>query len=149
MRYTTVIDLSEFPDIYRNHAARILYFHLALKAGYHDNDRDQVAVSIRRLASDTGITVSATRHALRILTQAGLLTRTGMIWMVTKWVAEQSITTRAKTKREMQEQILSLERQRQQQKHEKSYQESRQYDPDKALDNDAYRRLKARFGLKK
>lgn len=149
MRYTTVIDISELPDVYRNHATRLVYLHLALKAGYHDNDRDQVTVSIRRLSAETGLTVSATRHAIGILTRAGLLSRTGITWTVSKWVAEQTITTRAKTKREMQEQIIRLERQRQQVEQEKSFQEAQKYDPDTALDNDAYRRLQARFGLKK
>lgn len=149
MRYTTVIDISEKPDIYRNHATRIVYLHLALKAGYHDDDRDQVNLSIRRLAMETGLTVSATRHAISILTKSGLLTRTGFTWRVTKWVVEQTITTRAKTKREMQEQIARLERQRQNLEQEQRLQESKNYDPEKALDNDAYKRLAARFGLKK
>lgn len=149
MRYTTVIDITEMPEIYRNTTARLIYVHMSLKAGYHDSDRDLVNVSIRRLSADVGVTVSATRHALRLLERLGLLTREGQTWRIKKWVEEQTITTRAKTKREMQEQIQRLERQRQQVMLEQQHQEHKEYDPEKALDNDAYRRVQARFGLTK
>lgn len=149
MRYTTVIDISEMPDIYRNTTARLIYIHMSLKAGYHDSDRDLVNVSIRRLSADVGVTVSATRHALRQLERAGLLTRDGDLWRVKKWVEEQQITTRAKTKREMQEQIQRLERQRQQVILEQQHQEHQQYDPEEATNSDGYKRIAERFGLTK
>lgn len=149
MRYTTVIDISEMPEIYRNMTARLIYVHMSLKAGYHDSDRDLVTLSIRRLSAEVGVTVSATRHALHLLERCGLLTREGQTWRIRKWVEEQTITTRAKTKREMMDQIQRLERQRQQVILDKQHQEHKEYDPDKALDNDAYRRVQARFGLKK
>lgn len=145
MRYTTVIDISEMPEVYRNATARLVYLHLALKAGYHDNDRDRATVSIRRLAMDVDVTVSAARHAIRQLERAGLLRRDGGALIVKKWVEEQSITTRARTKREMQEQIQILERQKIQAIHELHSQEIAAYDPQKATDNDAFRRLQARF----
>lgn len=149
MRYTTAIDISEMPEVYRNMTARLIYFHMSLKAGYHDSDRDLVNLSIRRLSLEVGVTVSATRHALHLLERSGLLIREGQLWRIKKWVEEQTITTRAKTKREMQEQIQRLERQRQQVILDQQHQEHKEYDPDKALDNDAYRRVQARFGLKK
>lgn len=143
-----MIDITEMPEVYRNATARLVYLHLALRAGYHDNDRDQVTVSIRRLAMEAGVTVSAVRHALHQLERAGLLSKDPGRMIVKKWVEEQTITTRAKTKREMQEQIQILERQRIQAVHELESQERRQYDPEKATDNDAFRRLKAKFGTK-
>lgn len=149
MRYTTVIDISEISEIYKNPTARLLYLHMSLKAGYHDADRDLVRLSIRRLSADVGVTVSATRHALRQLERAGLLTREGDLWRVKKWVEEQQITTRAKTKREMQEQIQRLERQRQQVILEQQHQEHQQYDPKEATNSDGYRRIAERFGLSK
>lgn len=88
MRYTTVIDISEMPAVYRNQNCRLLYLHIALKAGYHDDDRDTANVSIRRLAQDTGLTVSATRHALSVLIEAKLLARAGKTWKVVKWICE-------------------------------------------------------------
>lgn len=103
MRYTTVIDISQIPMVYRNVNARILYYHLAMTAGYHDVDRDLVDISIRRLAMGAGLTVSATRHALGILTRAGLLQKQGQIYIVKKWVEEQTITTRPKTARQQQQ----------------------------------------------
>ena len=106
-------------------------------------------MSIRRLSVEVGVTVSATRHALRLLERSGLLTREGQTWRIRKWVEEQTITTRAKTKREMQEVIQRLERQKQQAVLEIAHQEHKEYDPEKALDNDAYRRVQARFGLTK
>lgn len=149
MRYTTVIDISEISDIYKNSTARLIYIHMCLKAGYHDADRDLVRLSIRRLSADVGVTVSATRHALRLLERVGLLTREGELWRVKKWVEEQQITTRAKTKREMQEQIQRLERQRQQVILEQQHQEHQQYDPEQSTNSDGYKRIAERFGLTK
>lgn len=122
---------------------------MSLKAGYHDADRDLVKLSIRRLSVDVGVTVSSTRHALHLLVRSGLLVKEGQLWRIKKWVEEQTITTRAKTKREMMDHIQRLERQKQQAVLEIAHQEHKEYDPDKALDNDAYRRVQARFGLKK
>ena len=149
MRYTTVIDISELSEIYKNPTARLIYLHLSLKAGYHDADRDLVKLSIRRLSADVGVTVSATRHALHQLERSGLLTREGELWRVKKWVEEQQITTRAKTKREMQEQIQRLERQRQQVILEQQHQEHQQYDPEQSTNSDGYKRIAERFGLTK
>lgn len=86
MRYTTLIDITEIPAVYGNHHARLLYMHMALKAGYHDTDRDILAISIRRLADDAGMTVSATRHALQQLQKAGLISKQGQAWRVLKWI---------------------------------------------------------------
>lgn len=149
MRYTTVIDITEILEVYKNTTARLIYLHMSLKAGYHDADRDLVKLSIRRLSADVGVTVSATRHALRLLERVGLLTREGELWRVKKWVEEQQITTRAKTKREMQEQIQRLERQRQQVILEQQHQEHQQYDPEEATNSDGYKRIAERFGLTK
>ena len=149
MRYTTVIDISEISEIYKNPTARLIYMHMSLKAGYHDDDRDLVRLSIRRVSADVGVTVSATRHALRLLERVGLLTREGELWRVKKWVEEQQITTRAKTKREMQEQIQRLERQRQQVILEQQHQEHQQYDPEQSTNSDGYKRIAERFGLTK
>lgn len=100
MRYTTIIDLSEFPALYRNKNVRLVYLHLALKSGYHDNDRDLIDISIRNLAWAVGLSVSATRHALHILELAKMIKRAGPLWHVRKFIIEQEITPRAKTARE-------------------------------------------------
>ena len=94
MRYTTVIDISEFPQIYRNLNARLLYIHMALKAGYHDDDRDVCRQSIRNLAADVGITVSAVRNALLQLEKSGLISRGSDCWIVKKWVATETPSPR-------------------------------------------------------
>lgn len=99
MRYTTVIDIREIPEVYRNQNCRLLYLHLALMAGYHDADRDRVRISIRRLADSCGLTVSATRHATNVLVAAKLLRVKGGVYLVRKYCEEQPITTRAKAAR--------------------------------------------------
>lgn len=104
MRYTTVIDISEFRQLYRNHTVRLVYLHLCLKAGYHDDDRDTCSVSIRNLAYDVGISVSACRHALRQLTKSGLISRSGPLTIVRKFVNEQTISPRPKSEREKRKQ---------------------------------------------
>lgn len=100
MRYTTIIDLSEFPAVYRNKNVRLVYLHLVLKSGYHDNDRDLIDISIRNLAWSVGLSVSATRHALHTLEQARMIKRSGPLWHVRKFIIEQEITPRAKTQKE-------------------------------------------------
>lgn len=97
MRYTTVIDISELP-IYKNPNARLIYLHLALKSGWHDDDRDQIKTSIRRIAMEAGLTVSATRHALAQLERDKLLTRTGDTWIVKKWIIQEIPTPRTQQK---------------------------------------------------
>lgn len=96
MRYTTVIDISENRPLYANHNVRLVYLHLALKAGYHDEDRDQLKISIRALAADVGVSVSATRHALAQLMGAGLLERRQDKWLVKKWILDTPPTPRPK-----------------------------------------------------
>lgn len=94
MRYTTLIDITEVPGVYGNVNARLLYLHMALKAGYHDNDRDLLEISIRRLAADCGLSVSATRHSLGVLTKAQLIERKGKGFKVLKWMAAPPPTPR-------------------------------------------------------
>lgn len=96
MRYTTIIDISDLRDIYRNKNAVLVYLHMALKAGYHDSDRDTLEISIRTLSAQTGVTVSAVRHALMVLQAYGLLSREGIKWRVKKWLLEQPISPRQK-----------------------------------------------------
>lgn len=88
MRYTTVIDISEFPRVYKNPNARLIYLHMALKSGYHAEDKDKIKTSIRRIAMAVGLTVSATRHALAQLEREQLITKIDGGWMVKKWVVE-------------------------------------------------------------
>lgn len=96
MRYTTLIDISEFPALYRNVNARILYLHMALRAGYHEDDRDVLTTSIRILQAETGLSFAAVRHALHILEGAALIKREGPAWIVKKWIPAQAIPSRPK-----------------------------------------------------
>lgn len=89
-----MIDISEIPSVYRCQNARLLYVHMALKCGYHDDDRDILNDSIRTLAIRTGLTVSATRHALGVLQSASLITREGSAWRIKKWVMQTNPTPR-------------------------------------------------------
>lgn len=116
MRYTTVIDISKLHSVYRNQNVRLLYLHLCLKAGYHDDDRDIVDMSLRRLAADCGLTLSATRHALKVLSDAQLVKIQEGIILVKKWSQEPSITPR---KEERSKKIKSQEREN----HERENQE--------------------------
>lgn len=117
MRYTTIIDISEYRYLYRNVNVRLVYLHLVLKSGYHDHDRDQVRISYRSLAADSGLTLSQVRHAIKILIKWHMLIRKDNTWTVRKWCQEQTITTRAKSskeaKKKAQEQAVIAERERQ------------------------------------
>lgn len=99
MRYTTIVDISQMQDIYRNTNLRLVYLHLCLRSGYHDDDRDKIRISIRKLAEEAGLTVSATRHALRRLQADHLLQRDGEVWMVKKYIIDNPPTPRPKVKK--------------------------------------------------
>lgn len=125
MRYTTLIDITEHPAVYRNMHCRLLYLHLALSAGYHDDDRDICSLSIRMLAAETGLTVSAVRHALAVLIREGLASRTGDKITVTKFCLERSITKRAKTQQEQTARDAAKQREDEQQQREAALQRQR------------------------
>lgn len=75
MRYTTIIDITEIPEVYRSTSARLVYLHLVCASGYHQEDQDQVSKSLRHLAWECGLSLSATRHALALLQRNNLLGR--------------------------------------------------------------------------
>lgn len=97
MRYTTLIDIRDNPSLYRNHNVRLVYLHLVLVAGYHDANRDIVSASLRTLAVDIGVSMSALRHALAVLAKAKLITRRQGRLYVTKWLPEQRTSKRRGT----------------------------------------------------
>lgn len=100
MRYTTIIDISEYPTLYNNQSIRLVYLHLVLRSGYHDHDRDLAQLSIRRLAREVGLSVGAVRHALAQLLKYQMLARQGPMLQVRKFVVEQPISKRSRSKRE-------------------------------------------------
>lgn len=128
MRYTTIIDIREFPQIYRNENAKLVYLHLVLISGYHDEDRDQTNISIRQLSYDTGLTVSAVRHSLKILSTVGLLSRSGITWTVKKFVLEKTISPRIKSERKrLQAENLERERIIQEEQKQREKEQKRKY----------------------
>lgn len=121
MRYTTIIDLREVPELYRNVNTRLVYLHMVLASGYHEHDRDVVTLSVRGLAAQTGVSVSAVRNALHMLEQAGLCVRQGRTLRVTKYVIpDEYAKPRARTKEQARQQAIAKDRQ---QKEEKERQE--------------------------
>lgn len=104
MRYTTIIDISQTPDLYRSDSVRLLYLHLCMRCGYHDDDKGLVRQSIRAMAADTGLTISAVRHAMRVLEKWSLLKRHRGKLYVRNWCEEQPITTPAKRARKSRQQ---------------------------------------------
>lgn len=94
MRYTTVIDVTEIADVWQNPNISRLYFFMALKCGYHDDDRDILKISLRSLAAQASLTLSATRHALKVLETAKLVAHEKEAWRVTKFVLDKKPTSR-------------------------------------------------------
>lgn len=96
MRYTTIIDISECREVWRCESAVKLYLYLVLKCGYHEHDRDKLRKSVRALAADVGLSDSACRHAINVLTRWQLLKhKDGWFW-VRKYVAPAEIAKRPK-----------------------------------------------------
>lgn len=118
MRYTTIIDLRDCKELYKNVNVRLVYLHLALIAGYHDHDRDIARISIRQLAQDVGLTVSAVRHAVGQLLKWKMITSKQGLYWVRKWVDEQPITTRRRTAAQQKQAEAAAERRAQQLKFE-------------------------------
>lgn len=96
MRYTPIIDITTIPELWGNNNIVRLYYYMAMVAGYHAQDMDIVDISIRTLALRVGITVSATRNALKQLTKYHLITRQGNLWKVMKVIPGQTYTKRKK-----------------------------------------------------
>lgn len=96
MRYTTIIDIRELDAIYRNKNVRLVYLHMVLKSGYHDEDRDLLRCSIRNLAWEIGLSVSAVRHALHVLMKSGMVSKNGESWQVKKFFLDTPPTPRPK-----------------------------------------------------
>lgn len=110
MRYTTIIDLSEYSSLYRNHNVRLVYLHMVLRSGWHDEDRDILDLSIRALAQGAGLSVSSVRHALKQLEKSQLIVRQGNVWSVRKWVLQETPTPRPRTRKEQKQSDVSSRR---------------------------------------
>lgn len=125
MRYTTIIDVTEIAEVWRNPNVSRLYFWLALKAGYHDDDRDIVRASLRSMAMATGLSLSAVRNAMKVLTRCHLVNIQGGGTMVTKFIMEQTISKRAKTKAQQEQQDAAQARREEQAKLDQQLREER------------------------
>lgn len=135
MRYTTIIDITEMPEVWRNPNIRLLYLYMVLRSGYHDDDRDILRKSVRNLAADTGLSVSAVRHGLQVLQRHGLLTSAAeSIYKVTKFVLETKPTKRSRTAEQQQNQERARERAIANEERERRQEQERaQYDPAASL----------------
>lgn len=128
MRYTTVIDISDLPTVYRNQNVRLVYLHMCLKSGYHEDDRDICFLSLRRLAADVGLTISATRHALGVLSRAALIEKNGNAWRVRKFILATPIPARARSQKKAKEiEIRQYEQQQQEEREMREAEEKRRY----------------------
>ncbi len=73
MRYTSVVDIREWPSVYTNKSCRLLYLHICLAAGYQSYNKGVLVTTYRQLADEAGLTLSATRFAMGKLIKAGLV----------------------------------------------------------------------------
>lgn len=121
MRYTPIIDISEFRELYKNLNIRLVYLHMVLKSGYHDYDKDILNVSIRGLAEDVGLNVGAVRHALEMLTKAKLIVKRDGLYYVRKYIKEQKITPRAYTEQREKAQEQAQEQAKKREEREQEY----------------------------
>lgn len=146
MRYTTIIDIREFRRIWRSDSCRTLYLYACLACGYEDYNRDLLQESIRKLSEHTGLTVSATRHALVQLSKARLVVKTAKGYKVAKWLESPTISPRElnkrQTKQQQAEQAAARAREEQQQRLETSIQAAKVG----AVSYEEYQELKKRKG---
>lgn len=130
MRYTTIIDITQAPAIYKSENLRLVYLHLCLTCGYHDDDKGLLRQSLRQMAGEVGCTMSALRHALRQLEKWQLVKRYRGKLYVRNWCEERPITTPArrarKAKSDQAEQTRADEHRRQQEELERNLRETRE-----------------------
>lgn len=126
MRYTTVIDVTEIADVWKNPNISRLYFYMALKCGYHDDDRDILRISLRNLAAQASLTLSATRHALKVLETAKLVTQEKDAWRVVKFILDKKPTSRTQKNTMSSPETENMQRQ-QAEDQEKKERETRSY----------------------
>lgn len=126
MRYTTIIDISQLPVVWNNKNTTYLYIYLALKCGYHDSDRDTIKISIRKLAAETGMTVSAVRNSLKTLQKVGLIRTADNTMSVLKWLMAEEPTPRPKTAKKARQEAAAKEREAANEKREQEAERSRQ-----------------------
>lgn len=100
MRYTTIIDISEYPVLYGCVSARIIYLHLVLKAGWGERNQDYCRGSIRQLQGELHMTFAAVRHGLGVLLKMGMIKKAPGGWMVRKYCAPTKPGARTMTKRQ-------------------------------------------------
>lgn len=123
MRYTTIIDIAQCPEIYRNINARLTYLHMVLTCGYHDNDKGLVRKSVRQLSAETGITKSATENALRLLKKFDLVRKARGKLYVRTWAPEQPITKPKRKAQDIKDQAIAKIREEKQQQLEHDLEE--------------------------
>lgn len=137
MRYTTIIDVTEFAQVWQNPNVCRVYLFLCLKCGYHDQDRDFIKISTRVLAEKCGVTHAACRHALKVLLQAQLIAKAGDWWRIRKYVVESEITSRKQVEKINKQSAV-----------DKAIEKARQAQQD-ALEKDLEARKQSRLGFLK
>ena len=101
---------------------------MVLKSGYHDDDRDQCRFSIRRLSYDSGLTISAVRHALGVLQRFGLVVHENGVFFVKKFVLEKPISPRIRSEKKRKEaEQREIERQFKEEEEKRQKEEKRRY----------------------
>lgn len=100
MRYTTIIDITDIPQVYNNINATRVYLHLCLTCGFTADDMDTLRISYRQLAAQLSITLSAVRHSLSLLIRYHLITIEGNIITVRKHLPKAEYKDRPKTQQE-------------------------------------------------
>lgn len=100
MRYTTIIDITDIPQVYNNINATRIYLHLCLTCGFTADDLDTIRISYRQLAAQLSMTLSAVRHSLSLLIRYHLITIEDNIITVRKYLPKAEYKDRPKTQQE-------------------------------------------------
>ena len=93
MRYVQIYDIRDL-RCWHNHNAVLCYYYLSVSANYKTH---RLIKSLRRMASDIGISLSALRHSIKVLSQAGLIEvqttgRDTVITIASKFVQDEQIS---------------------------------------------------------
>lgn len=132
MRYTTIIDITDIPQVYNNINATRVYLHLCLTCGFTADDMDTLRISYRQLAAQLNITLSAVRYSLNLLTRYHLITIEGNIITVRKYLPKAEYKDRPKTQQEFKDQEY---RKKVKAEFEKSIEEAKNFEQEQEIEN--------------
>lgn len=142
MRYTTIIDITDIPQVYNNINATRVYLHLCLTCGFTADDMDTIRISYRQLAAQLSMTLAAVRHSLSLLIRYHLITIEDNIISVRKYLPKAEYKDRPKTQQAFKDEQF---RKKVKADFEKSIEEAKNFEEEQKIENQRRKQQREAF----